>query len=209
MSDLFDLVTGLPVHALVVHAVVVLLPLVVAGTIAVAVVPRWRRAYAPVVALLATAATAIIPVATQSGLALMRRVGPPAGAHQALGQQLIWFALPLTLLLWGLVIADIRSRRTASPASQRQLVAAQVPAGPDGGSARPTASQAATSVHTGGSHTPATGPARVANVVAVLAVVAALATGFQVFRVGDSGARSVWGDVGGGSGAPHTSSQAQ
>ncbi|TRW43698.1 DUF2231 domain-containing protein [Georgenia yuyongxinii] len=205
MSDLFDLVTGLPVHALVVHAVVVLLPLVVAGTIAVVVIPRWRRAYAPVVALLATAATAIIPVATQSGLALMRRVGPPAGAHQALGQQLIWFALPLTVLLWALVIADVRSRRMTDPVGQRQPVAAQVPASSDGGGSRLTTAQAATSVHNGGSHTPAAGPARVTNVIAVLALIAALATGFQVFRVGDSGARSVWGDVGTGGSAPNTS----
>ncbi|MFD1504244.1 hypothetical protein FE374_04150 [Georgenia yuyongxinii] len=208
MSDLFDLVTGLPVHALVVHAVVVLLPLVVAGTIAVALIPRWRRPYAPVVALLATAATAIIPVATQSGLALMRRVGPPAGAHQTLGQQLIWFALPLTVLLWALVIADVRSRRVTDRVGQRQPVGAQVPAASNGGGSRLTTAQAATSVHNGGSHTPAAGPARVTNVIAVLALIAALATGFQVFRVGDSGARSVWGDVGTGGGAPHTS-QAQ
>ncbi|WP_448071239.1 DUF2231 domain-containing protein [Georgenia yuyongxinii] len=205
MSDPFDLVAGLPVHALVVHAVVVLLPLVVAGTIAVAVVPRWRRAYAPVVALLATAATAIIPVATQSGLALMRRVGPPAGAHQTLGQQLIWFALPLTVLLWALVIADLRGRRTTVPVPPRQPVAPLVAAAPDGASGRITTAQAATSVHTGGSHTPVTGPARVTNVIAALALIAALATGYQVFRVGDSGARSVWGDVGVGGGAPNTS----
>ena len=36
---MFDLINGLPVHPLVVHAVVVLLPLAVIGTIAIAVSP--------------------------------------------------------------------------------------------------------------------------------------------------------------------------
>lgn len=46
---MFDLVNGLPVHPLVVHAVVVLLPLAIVGTILVAVRPTWRRAYGPLV----------------------------------------------------------------------------------------------------------------------------------------------------------------
>ena len=42
---MFDLINGLPVHPLVVHAVVVLLPLAALGTIALAVRPAWRRPY--------------------------------------------------------------------------------------------------------------------------------------------------------------------
>jgi uncharacterized iron-regulated membrane protein len=33
------------------------------------------------------------------------------------------------------------------------------------------------------------------TIVAALAVVASLATGYQVYRVGDSGAKSAWGDA--------------
>jgi len=40
---MFDLLQGLPVHALVVHVVVVLLPLSAVATAAVTAVPRWRR----------------------------------------------------------------------------------------------------------------------------------------------------------------------
>ena len=42
---MFDLINGLPVHPLVVHAVVVLLPLATLGLIAIAVRPAWRRTY--------------------------------------------------------------------------------------------------------------------------------------------------------------------
>ncbi|WP_418606701.1 DUF2231 domain-containing protein [Georgenia sp. SUBG003] len=117
---MFDLIDGLPLHPLVVHAVVVLLPAAALGTIAIAVVPAWRRRYGLLVGLVTLAATAMVPVATRSGEALVRRVGPPAGDHQALGGQLLWFALPLVLLVWLLVLADRRSaERRAAPATGR------------------------------------------------------------------------------------------
>lgn len=106
---MFDLIGGLPLHPLVVHAVVVLLPLAAVGTVAIAVVPAWRRRFGVLVALAATAATAMVPVATRSGEALVRRVGPPAGDHQLLGGELLWFALPLLVLVWALVLADARA----------------------------------------------------------------------------------------------------
>ena len=65
---------GLPVHALVVHAVVVLVPLAAVGLIAIAVRPSWRRAYAPLVAILATVGLALVPVATRSGEKLEERL---------------------------------------------------------------------------------------------------------------------------------------
>jgi uncharacterized membrane protein len=152
---MFDLVNGLPVHPLVVHAVVVLLPAAVLGTVAIAVRPTWRQRYGTLVLGVTAVATALIPVATSSGEALERRVGDP-GRHAALGDQLIWFALPLLVLVGVLVVLERRAtRRTGSGR----------------GSGRGTAGRT----------------------IAVLAVVAALATGVQVYRVGDSGARAAWG----------------
>ena len=100
---MFDLVNGLPVHPLVVHAVVVLLPLACLGTIAIAVRPAWRRKYGVMVVACAAAATVLIPVATSSGEELEHRVGDP-GSHAELGDQLIWFAIPL-LVLSALLVA--------------------------------------------------------------------------------------------------------
>jgi uncharacterized membrane protein len=150
----FDLVNGLPVHALVVHAVVVLLPLACIGTIAIAVKPRWRHRYGVLVVACAAVATALIPVATSSGEALESHVGNP-GEHAELGDQLIWFAIPLLALSLALVWLDRRHRSDEAEEPKR------------GGATR---------------------------VVAVLALVAALATSVQVYRVGDSGARAAWGN---------------
>jgi hypothetical protein len=55
----FGQINGLPVHPLVVHLVVVLLPLAAIGTIAIAVRPVWRRPYGALVVLFAAAATAL------------------------------------------------------------------------------------------------------------------------------------------------------
>lgn len=156
---MFDLVNGLPLHPLVVHAVVVLLPLATLGTLAIAVRPRWRVTYGPLVVAAAAVATVLIPVATSSGEALEKRVGDP-GRHAALGDQLIWFAVPLLVLSAALVLLERRRRGDARTSD--------------------------------GSATSGRG---LVTVVAALAVLAALATTVQVYRVGDSGARAAWGDV--------------
>ncbi len=149
---MFDLINGLPIHPLVVHAVVVLLPVAILGTVAIALRPAWRLRYGHLVVACTAVATVLIPVATSSGEALERHVGDP-GKHAQLGDQLIWFALPLLVLDVLLVVLARRGR---------------------GGSAG-----------IGG------GPLAA---VAALSVVAALAAGVQVYRVGDSGARAAWGD---------------
>ena len=104
---MFDLINGLPIHPLIVHAVVVLVPLAALGTIALAVRPSWRRRYGVLVVAIAALGTALTPVATSSGEALEKRVGDP-GQHAALGDQLIWFMLPLLVLAVALVVLDRR-----------------------------------------------------------------------------------------------------
>ena len=111
---MFDTINGLPVHPLVVHAVVVLLPLAIVGTIALVVRPRWRRPYGLLVLGVAAAATALIPVATSSGESLESHVGDP-GKHAQLGDQLIWFAIPLLVVVAVLVWLD-RRRPASAPA---------------------------------------------------------------------------------------------
>jgi Predicted membrane protein (DUF2231) len=118
--------------------------------------PRWRERYGGLVVGSAALATVLLPVATSSGEALEQRVGDPA-QHAALGEQLIWFAVPLLVLSVALVWLDHRSR---------------VPRDGESALDRPA----------------------VLRAVGVLAVVAALATTVQVYRVGDSGARAAWGD---------------
>ncbi|WP_341359926.1 DUF2231 domain-containing protein [Georgenia sp. M64] len=99
---MLDLVDGLPLHPLVVHAVVVLLPLAVLGTLAVVAVPRLRP-FTLLVALVATAAAVLLPVASESGEALEERVGEP-GVHAELGEQLVVIGIALAVVLWLLTL---------------------------------------------------------------------------------------------------------
>ena len=111
---MFDLINGIPVHPLVVHAIVVLLPLALLGTIAIAVRPAWRRPYGPLVVAAVAVSAVLAPVATSSGEELEHRVGDP-GKHAQLGDQLIWFILPLLALSLALVWVDRRAA-TRAPA---------------------------------------------------------------------------------------------
>ena len=158
---MFDLINGIPVHPLVVHAIVVLLPLATLGTIAIAVRPSWRRPYGPLVAGAALVSTVLCPVATSSGEELEQRVGAPGGDHAELGESLVWFALALLVASAALVYLQRQHERRM-----------------DADSAAATSTTMLT-------------------VVAVVAVVVGLAAGFQVYRVGDSGAKSAWGDAAG------------
>jgi uncharacterized membrane protein len=107
---MFDLINGLPIHPLVVHAVVVLLPLAAVGTIAIAVRPGWRLPYGWFVVAFAAVSTVLTPIATSSGEALEERVGRP-GPHAEMGDQLIWFEIPLLLLAVALVVLARRGSR--------------------------------------------------------------------------------------------------
>lgn len=122
---MFDLVNGIPVHPLVVHAVVVLLPLAVIGTWAIALVPRWRPRYGPLVVAAALVSVVLIPVATESGEELAHRVGEPE-AHEELAESLIWFAILLLVLVVLLVALSIRQRHAA--ASQQTEAPGPTPA---------------------------------------------------------------------------------
>jgi hypothetical protein len=113
---MFDTVLGLPVHALVVHAVVVLVPLSATGVLAIAAVPRWRERFGTLVLLLSTAALVTVPVATRSGGELEERIG--AGGvvkrqiedHKEIGNLVLW----PTLAMWVLAIALVLMSRRSS-----------------------------------------------------------------------------------------------
>jgi hypothetical protein len=103
---MFDTIAGLPVHALVVHGVVVLLPLMAVITIVVAFRPGWRGAAAGWVALADAAVFGLSWVAKESGEQLLARLGiqgEDIEKHQDYGDLLPWFAFGLlvaSLLLW-------------------------------------------------------------------------------------------------------------
>jgi cytochrome b involved in lipid metabolism len=107
----FDLFTGLPVHVLITHAVVVLLPLAVLTLIAVIAIPTIRPHYRYPAVGLAIAGGVSAVIAQQSGEALSARVGSP-GQHAEWGEMVPPAAIALAVLsvLW-LILSHMASSR--------------------------------------------------------------------------------------------------
>jgi len=74
---MFDTILGLPLHPLVVHVVVVLLPLACVGAVAIAIVPGWNRRFGILAVGCAFVATGAAVLAKESGERLASRVGLP------------------------------------------------------------------------------------------------------------------------------------
>ena len=80
LADNSFTINGLPLHPLLVHAVVVLLPLAAVGSIIIAVVPKWRRRYWLPVLVLAVLGIGAVPITQQAGEALYNTIkGSPPG----------------------------------------------------------------------------------------------------------------------------------
>ena len=105
---MFDTFLGLPLHPLVVHAAVVLLPLAALGVMALALVRRWRERYAALVLLGLVVAVAATLVAKESGEALERTVGSP-GVHAEWGDRLPLAAVALLLVGHAWLLLEWRS----------------------------------------------------------------------------------------------------
>jgi cytochrome b involved in lipid metabolism len=147
----FDLVNGIPVHPLVVHAAVVFVPLTALGMIAMAIWPRLSARLGWLVVASAVLATVFSFAAKESGEVLEGRVGEPGYDHAELGDVMPIFAGVLLIAVVALWLID-RSAPADGPAPRRGL--------------------------------------RIT--VAIVGVLIALGNLVWVYRVGDSGAKSVW-----------------
>ncbi len=113
---MFDTIIGLPVHALVVHAVVILVPLGAVGVAAIALVPRWRSVYGVLVLAVMTAGLVMVPVATNSGEKLEGRlnaggvVADQIDDHEQWGERVLWPTLALWVLAVVLVVMTRRKQ---------------------------------------------------------------------------------------------------
>ncbi len=158
---------GLPLHPLLVHAVVVLVPLSALGAVVIAVWPAARRRYGSLVVVGALAALGATFLAEKAGENLERYLPGSAvlDAHMRVAGNLKLWVGALLVVTAALVFVH---RRSPAPARRE---------GP-GTTAAPMKA----------------GPSKlVAGALALLTVVAAVGAGVVVFLAGDSGARSVWG----------------
>lgn len=94
LESVFDAIAGLPVHPLVVHFAVVLLPLAALGLIVLVIVPSWADRFGWLTLGTLVVGTGAAFVAKESGEALAARVGEPE-AHAAWGDLLPILAVAL------------------------------------------------------------------------------------------------------------------
>lgn len=120
--DLFE-IAGLPLHPLLVHAVVVLVPLTALALVLGALVPSARKRLGIVTPLGALLVLALVPVTMLAGEALAQRVGPlPAVVHHAELGRLLW---PWTLTMF--IVASVQwgwYRRATPPGRTARAIIA-------------------------------------------------------------------------------------
>lgn len=195
---MLDLFHGLPVHALVVHFTVVALPLAALGAILVALVPRARHRYGPLVGAVTLAAYAAVPVTVESGQELFARrsaaFGPDdvteAGLmeqHRELAEALPKWTVLLLIGVFLVVVPPVLLRRERA----RRREAVPVGAGrPEPGEPGPLGRLDLVADPQGPSWQL---PVAVVGIVATL--VGAVMTLVLVARVGEAGARAAWSDT--------------
>ena len=160
-------IDGIPLHPLVVHAVVVLLPLAALGAVVIAVRRSWRRTFGVPVLLLALVGVATVPMATTTGTQLWAALGarnPLIGVHAERAAWLLPVAVTFLVLLGGAVLTELAAARAEVGAH------AAPPAGPT-------------------RH-------RVITGLSVLAALAGLAVTAVVGWVGHAGSVVVWQGIG-------------
>jgi cell division protein FtsW (lipid II flippase) len=121
-----ETVFGLPTHAIVVHATVVLLPLAALAVLLHAFWPAARRRLGIVTPLLAGGALVLVPMSTQSGENLEDAVGRTelVERHAELADGMLPWAIGLFVVAAGLWLLD--RRRVSNPGPRWFPVVASV-----------------------------------------------------------------------------------
>ena len=160
-------IDGLPLHPLIIHATVVLLPVAALAVVLAGVWPTARQYLNVGPLVLSVLALILLPITFVTGMNLKDELGatPAIDRHEHLAHQLL---VPVIGLVVVAILIEVVRRRS----TDRRLTTARVDSGRTG----------------------------LAVVAGVLAVVFGLATIIQTARVGEAGARAVWGHT---AAAPH------
>lgn len=160
-----DSFAGLPLHPLVVHAAVVLVPLCSMAILA-CLVPSIRHRIGPVVAVLALVTLIVVGMAEKSGKELEHDVDESAllEEHAAMGDSLLPIQAVVTISFVALLVLELGARRDARERTDVEDEAGRV-------------------------STP------IAVVLSAFMVLGAIGAAVRVVQIGHSGAKATWEDV--------------
>jgi uncharacterized membrane protein len=124
MESILYTISGLPVHALVVHFAVVILPLAASALIAIIYMPKIKNKYSFITAVGIVLGSAAVLVARQSGEALAEKVGNPVKhSHYGTYLTIAAFILMVLTLIWYRSSKGRRSR-VVTPLGHSTVIAA-------------------------------------------------------------------------------------
>ncbi|CRK57095.1 hypothetical protein [Alloactinosynnema sp. L-07] len=113
-----EFVDGLPLHPLIVHLVVILIPAAALGTIMIALWPAARARLGWIVVGAAALAALLTPFTANSGKKLAARLPEQEliNTHERLGDLMIYFTVPVFVIALGLMLVH-RAANSAQPPS--------------------------------------------------------------------------------------------
>lgn len=117
---------GLPLHPLVIHAAVVLVPLTMIGAVVVSFWRRGRERYGTLVLAVAVISAIVVVVAVQSGEALrssLPAVPPLIATHETWGSALMWPSFAVIIGIAFILVAQWMLARDPDAATPPTVIA--------------------------------------------------------------------------------------
>jgi hypothetical protein len=99
-GGLFGSVAGLPLHPLVIHASIVLIPLVAIGALVMSYLPSFSRRYGKMILVIALFAQVSLFLAKVTGEAFEEILDKDMGNHAELGEIAPFITLPMVALIY-------------------------------------------------------------------------------------------------------------
>ena len=99
-GGLFGSVAGLPLHPLVIHASIVLIPLVAIGALVMSYLPSFSRRYGKLVLVIALFAQLSLFLAKVTGEAFEEILDKDMGNHAELGEIAPFITVPMVALIY-------------------------------------------------------------------------------------------------------------
>ncbi|MCU1477210.1 MAG: hypothetical protein JWQ64_1903 [Subtercola sp.] len=208
-------INGLPLHILLVHVVVIVVPAGAILTALGAVWPAFRRKVGILTPIVTLIGLVSVPLATNAGEWLQERIAstPLVLAHVALGETMLPWAVAqfvVATVIWAWYRFFAAVRRTPEPPQRNASV--PVPAGAAAGGSGTSGAEASPAYASADPFAPAATPdaedhepsltppnrasAQVSAIVSIVLIVAGLGisagTVMKVVQIGESGSQAVW-----------------